>query len=291
MSGRISGLVWELDIPPQEKYVLQAYADHADHLGQNVKPGIPLISWKTGYKARNVQKIIESLKGKNILIPVKHQKGGRGIVTEYRIEFPPHLMRVTPVKGASEYTLSEKDALEDTLLTVKGVPECTVSEKRVHSSAQKGALDNIVNARAEPSGTKEKNIKGNRKRKSAQPSVETLLPHDFTLTPPMRAWFAENIDPTLVNIDKATEKWADSMRAKQKTYVDWHATWRNGMRFAEEWASARHPQHIPNGSPPAHCPPHKVRRNFSDDWICLYCRKTFSESQYQQMFAHNDVLM
>ena len=68
MSGYISGLVWFLDIPQNEKYVLLSYADHADHEGNHVHPGLDLIAWKTGYTSRNVQKIIEKLKAKGILI-------------------------------------------------------------------------------------------------------------------------------------------------------------------------------------------------------------------------------
>ncbi len=33
MSGKISGMVWDADLPRNLKYVLLAYADHADHEG------------------------------------------------------------------------------------------------------------------------------------------------------------------------------------------------------------------------------------------------------------------
>jgi hypothetical protein len=44
MSAKQTGLVWELDLPHNEAWVLMAMADHADHDGQNVYPGIPLLA-------------------------------------------------------------------------------------------------------------------------------------------------------------------------------------------------------------------------------------------------------
>ena len=59
MSGLISGLVWELPISKQftreKKYILLAYADHADQNGRNIYPSVDLIATKTGYSERSVQ--------------------------------------------------------------------------------------------------------------------------------------------------------------------------------------------------------------------------------------------
>jgi hypothetical protein len=131
MSGLISGLVWNLDLPQQEKYVLLAYADHANHQGGDIRPAVALIAWKTGYTARNVQKIVSTLRRKKILIPLKYHNGGRGRVTEYRIAFPRALMRQTPEKGEPE----------DTLFSEKDEPEDTLSDKRVNWGSQKGELE------------------------------------------------------------------------------------------------------------------------------------------------------
>ena len=57
MSGKITGLVWESDLPQNEKYVLLAYADHADHEGNGIFPSVGLIAWKTGYTPRNIKRI------------------------------------------------------------------------------------------------------------------------------------------------------------------------------------------------------------------------------------------
>jgi hypothetical protein len=39
MSAKQTGLVWELDLPHNEAWVLMAMADHADHDGHNVSRG------------------------------------------------------------------------------------------------------------------------------------------------------------------------------------------------------------------------------------------------------------
>jgi hypothetical protein len=82
MSGKISGLIWDLDIPHAEAWVLMAMADHADHEGYNVFPSVGLIAWKTCYSERQVQRIIKSLRTKRILIPMEEAAGH---VVKYRI--------------------------------------------------------------------------------------------------------------------------------------------------------------------------------------------------------------
>ena len=71
MSVKIMGQVWDLDnelIKREEKYVLLAYTDHADHEGGNMYPSIELICEKTGYKERAVQLITRSLEEKGFLV-------------------------------------------------------------------------------------------------------------------------------------------------------------------------------------------------------------------------------
>lgn len=71
MSVKIMGAVWDLDnsqISREEKYVLLAYTDHADHDGNNMYPSIETICIKTGYKERAAQMITKSLVKKGYLI-------------------------------------------------------------------------------------------------------------------------------------------------------------------------------------------------------------------------------
>ena len=91
MSGKISGMIWDLDLPQRDMLVLQAYADHADHTGNGVRPSIGLIAWKTGYSPRQIQRIVKGLVEQGIMVVVKQhtaRKGDKGTTTqptEYRI--------------------------------------------------------------------------------------------------------------------------------------------------------------------------------------------------------------
>ena len=44
MSGKISGMVWDLDLPHPELLVLLAITDHANHDGRNMYPGVALLA-------------------------------------------------------------------------------------------------------------------------------------------------------------------------------------------------------------------------------------------------------
>lgn len=83
MSARISGRVWDLDLPHAEQFVLLAMADHADHEGRNVRPSVGLVAWKTNYSPRQVHRIIQRLREKGILVP---DGAGRNGTLNYRID-------------------------------------------------------------------------------------------------------------------------------------------------------------------------------------------------------------
>jgi hypothetical protein len=68
MSAKIMGQVWDLKLSPAERMVLLAMADHADHEGNNVRPSVRLIAWKTDYSERQVQRIIKDLRKAGLLV-------------------------------------------------------------------------------------------------------------------------------------------------------------------------------------------------------------------------------
>lgn len=76
MSVKVMGLVWDLHIPSNEKLVLLAYADHADHDGRSIWPSVAKIAAKTSYSERSVQEITRSLQARGLL--VHDGKGPRG---------------------------------------------------------------------------------------------------------------------------------------------------------------------------------------------------------------------
>lgn len=77
MSVKAMSLVWELPCPsiinelefkPGHKYVLIAYADHADHNGKNIYPAVETIAKKTGYDARSVQRLTRELEDMGLMV-------------------------------------------------------------------------------------------------------------------------------------------------------------------------------------------------------------------------------
>lgn len=77
MSVKMMGLVWDADhIDRKKKYVLLAYADHADHEGNNIFPAVATVARKTGYSERNIQRITQELVDDKYLI--EEGKGPKG---------------------------------------------------------------------------------------------------------------------------------------------------------------------------------------------------------------------
>lgn len=77
MSAKATGLVWDLECPkkygelefkPSHKYVLVAYADHADHNGKNIWPAVRTIAKKTGLDERSIQRLTRDLESMGMLI-------------------------------------------------------------------------------------------------------------------------------------------------------------------------------------------------------------------------------
>ena len=63
------GLVWDTDLKPTLRFVLLAYADHADHEGKSIFPSIKLVSNKTGFSERTIQSSTRELEQMGYLIP------------------------------------------------------------------------------------------------------------------------------------------------------------------------------------------------------------------------------
>ena len=68
MSVHIMGLIWNCELEQNVKYILLAYADHADHEGRSIYPSDALVAWKTGYSERQVIRIRLALIEKKIML-------------------------------------------------------------------------------------------------------------------------------------------------------------------------------------------------------------------------------
>ena len=86
MSAKLTGQVWELELPHKLQAVLLALADNAHDDGTNCYPGVDYLAWKTGYDRRNVQRILRQLEETRLIVSVANAEGGRGRGLEYRID-------------------------------------------------------------------------------------------------------------------------------------------------------------------------------------------------------------
>lgn len=68
MSGKATGRVWELKLPHSEQLVLLALADHSDHNGANIFPGMRLVAWQCGYSERQVRRVLSDIIRKGYLV-------------------------------------------------------------------------------------------------------------------------------------------------------------------------------------------------------------------------------
>lgn len=86
MSVKLMGAVFELDLPPMEKLVLLAMADHAQDDGTGCYASMGRLARKSSMSRRGVQKVVRRLEHeRELIVPCGISHGGRGRTTEYRI--------------------------------------------------------------------------------------------------------------------------------------------------------------------------------------------------------------
>lgn len=84
MSAKLTGSVWELDLPHTHAWVLMSLCDHAEHDGTKVFPGNGLTAWKTGFSVTTVKRVLRELRDEYELIETVEVGGGKK-VAEWRI--------------------------------------------------------------------------------------------------------------------------------------------------------------------------------------------------------------
>ena len=103
MSVKIMGEVFDTDLPKPLKFLLLAMADHADHDGGNIYPGVALLAIKTSDSERNVRRLIGDLEATGLIKAVAYRQGGHGRATNWRIdleELANHLRGEEPKPAA-----------------------------------------------------------------------------------------------------------------------------------------------------------------------------------------------
>lgn len=106
MSGKQMGIVFELDLPHEELWVLLSLADNADHDGGKCFPSTERLAWKIGYSKRQVQRILKRLRDKDIIEAVDYYQPNQP--SEYQLHldqaprkapFEPKLRRPARRRG------------------------------------------------------------------------------------------------------------------------------------------------------------------------------------------------
>jgi len=144
MSVEVMSVVWKLDLPQNKKLVLLAIADHANDDGI-AWPSQGRIAWKTGYKRRNIKRILDELIEDGLLQVMRVGRGrGNSTVHQLTLENAPQL----PEYNADDYYVPFKEKVTPlTSNTVKGV----IPDEKVQSEVIKGAIANTPEPSFEPS--------------------------------------------------------------------------------------------------------------------------------------------
>lgn len=85
MSVKQMSRVWELELAPNKRLVLLAYADHADDEGNHVFPSLARIAHKTGYHRDQVRRISRELVGDKLMVLVAPADAGARRPAEYKL--------------------------------------------------------------------------------------------------------------------------------------------------------------------------------------------------------------
>ncbi len=134
-------VVWKLDLPPNKKLVLLAYADHADDEGNNVFPSLPRVAHKTGYSKDQVRRISRDLRTDGLMELVQ-QAHGRGHPARYRLTLekgiklqpfnkapePPERVASDDIKGGTDATLTINRETPDATLSAAAAPDAPAKD-------------------------------------------------------------------------------------------------------------------------------------------------------------------
>ena len=110
MSVKVMGKVWDTDLPPNQRLVLLAYADAAEHDGTEIWPGHERLASMTGYSRTQVERITRDLITAGVLIRVS--KGYRGRRARFRIPLDhPTFMSQDDTQSVEERVATEAESV------------------------------------------------------------------------------------------------------------------------------------------------------------------------------------
>ena len=128
MSIKVMSWVWEQDLPPLDKIVLMAIADHADDDGY-AWPGMKRIAEKCSMEKRTVQRHVERLQEQQLLkVESRQRNDGSSSSNGYTVvmngtkeegvaESHPPMSGMTPPHGTDDTPLTVIEPSEETTTT------------------------------------------------------------------------------------------------------------------------------------------------------------------------------
>lgn len=135
---------WELDLAPNQKLVLLAFADHANDEGLFCFPSIARIAWKSGYSVRQAKAVIAKLRKAGILQPIANfdpttgKGGGRGLTVSYRVS-PENHAKIAPFIRTGKGCSSERKGCSPTPERVQpAAPQSSGTVKKEPSEKSSG---------------------------------------------------------------------------------------------------------------------------------------------------------
>ena len=143
------GLTWQLDLSASltraEKYVLLAYADHADQSGRNIYPSVDLVARKTGYSERAVQTATRRLEENGYLIP--DGQGPRG-TNRYRIPLQTQngASKIVPIPPTSGGGADSAPPCEDGANPAPDASQAPENEPKTGQNAPENPANNADSA-------------------------------------------------------------------------------------------------------------------------------------------------
>jgi len=134
MSIKVMSWVWEQDLPPLDKIVLMAIADHADDDGY-AWPGMKRIAEKCSMEKRTVQRHVEKLQEQQLLkVESRQRNDGSSSSNGYTVvmngtnregvaESHPPMSGMTPPHGTDDTPLTVIEPSEETTTTTLTLEE------------------------------------------------------------------------------------------------------------------------------------------------------------------------
>lgn len=150
MSAKVSGKVWELMLDPMDKYVLLALSDHADHEGNNVRPGNELLCAKTGLSEKTIGVKIEKLTKLGLLDPVT---GGTGRGRKRELSVDPDAGKRHPYFIERDRKKAERDRKK-----AEEASTFSAFQKSKDVQPLEGQKVELDNAKGRTSGNKRSNL-------------------------------------------------------------------------------------------------------------------------------------